>query len=91
MPLSDITQDLPQCGIRCQEKIDLVILDMIMPDMMGGETYDRIKEITPHVKVLLSSGYSINGHATKIMERGCDAFIQKFFNAKKLSEKLKKF
>jgi len=62
---------------------------MIMPDMMGGETYDRIKEITPHVKVLLSSGYSINGHATEIMKRGCDGFIQKPFNTKKLSEKLK--
>jgi DNA-binding response OmpR family regulator len=37
------------------------------------------------VKVLLSSGYSINGQASKIMERGCDGFIQKPFNLKQLS------
>jgi len=69
--------------------IDLVILDMIMPDMGGGEAYDRIKEIDPRVKVLLSSGYSIDGQAGEIMKRGCDGFIQKPFKATALSEKLK--
>ncbi|UCF86206.1 MAG: PAS domain S-box protein, partial [Desulfobacteraceae bacterium] len=46
-----------------QEKIDMVILDIIMPDMGGQETYDRLYKINPDVKVLLSSGYSINGQA----------------------------
>ena len=73
-----------------KDTIDLVILDMIMPDMGGGEAYDRIKEINPRVKVLLSSGYSIDGQATEIMKRGCDGFIQKPFKADELSEKLKK-
>jgi len=72
-----------------KDTIDLVILDMIMPDMGGGETYDRIKEISPRVKVLLSSGYSIDGQAGEIMKRGCDGFIQKPFKANALSEKLK--
>jgi len=71
------------------DKIDLVLLDMIMPDMSGGETYDKLKEINPEVKVLLSSGYSINGQATEIMNRGCDGFIQKPFNMEKLSKKIK--
>jgi PAS domain S-box-containing protein len=70
-------------------KIDLVILDMIMPDMGGGDTYDRIKEIDPCVKVLLSSGYSIEGQAGEIMKRGCDGFIQKPFTATALYKKLK--
>jgi len=69
--------------------IDLVILDMIMPDIGGGEAYDKIKEIDPPVKVLLSSGYSIDGQATEILERGCDGFIQKPFNMEDLSKKLK--
>jgi PAS domain S-box-containing protein len=73
-----------------KESIDLVILDMIMPNMGGGEAYDRIKEINPRVKVLLSSGYSIDGQATEIMKRGCDGFIQKPFKVDELSEKLKK-
>ncbi len=70
-------------------KIDMVILDMIMPGVGGGETYDKIKEINPKVKVLLASGYSIDGQATEILERGCDGFIQKPFNIKELSQKLR--
>ncbi|MEW5949611.1 MAG: response regulator [Thermodesulfobacteriota bacterium] len=69
--------------------IDLVILDMIMPGTGGGETYDRLKEIDPVVTVLLSSGYSINGEASKILERGCRGFIQKPFNMGGLSSKVR--
>jgi CheY-like chemotaxis protein len=70
-------------------KIDVVILDMIMPDMNGGKAYDRMKEINPNVKVLLSSGYSINGKAAAILKRGCDGFIQKPFTMQKLSKKIR--
>mgnify|MGYP000264153626 FL=1 len=73
-----------------RERIDMVILDMIMPDMGGGETYDRLKEINPQIKVLLSSGYSIDGQAQEIMERGCNGFIQKPFDVKQLSAKMRK-
>ncbi len=74
--------------LKDRDKIDLVIMDMIMPEMGGGETFDRLKEIDPDVKVLLSSGYSINGQATKILRRGCDGFIQKPFNMNQLAEKV---
>jgi len=59
-----------------------------MPDMGGGEVYDRLKEINPKVKVLLSSGYSIDDQAREIMERGCDGFIQKPFSMKAMSDTL---
>jgi two-component system cell cycle sensor histidine kinase/response regulator CckA len=72
-----------------RDKIDLVVMDMIMPGMGGGETFDRLKAVNPDVKVLLSSGYSINGQASKILERGCDGFIQKPFNLNQLSEKIR--
>ena len=72
-----------------KDKVALVILDMIMPDMGGGEAYDRMKEINPDIKVLLSSGYSISGQATEILDRGCDGFIQKPFNIKQLSQKIR--
>ena len=72
-----------------QDRIDMVILDMIMPDMGGGETYDRLKEINPDVKVLLSSGYSINEKANEILARGCNGFIQKPFDLRELSGKIK--
>ena len=72
-----------------QPDIDLVIMDMVMPGMGGSETFDRLKKINPGVKVLLSSGYSINGQASKIMERGCDGFIQKPFNLTQVSVKIR--
>jgi CheY-like chemotaxis protein len=72
-----------------QDNIDMVILDMIMPDVGGGEAYDKIKRINPNVKVLLSSGYSIDGEASQILKRGCDGFIQKPFGMKQLSETIR--
>ncbi|MBW2567852.1 MAG: PAS domain S-box protein [Deltaproteobacteria bacterium] len=72
-----------------EDKIDLVILDMIMPDLGGGKAYDKIKVINPDVKVLLSSGYSSEGEVTEILDRGCDGFIQKPFNINELSEKIR--
>jgi two-component system cell cycle sensor histidine kinase/response regulator CckA len=71
-----------------QTEIDIVILNMIMPEMGGGETYDRLREVNPQVKVLLSTGYSIEGQASEILARGCDGFIQKPFNVKELLGKL---
>ncbi|MCX5845505.1 MAG: PAS domain S-box protein [Deltaproteobacteria bacterium] len=69
--------------------INLVILDMIMPGISGGETFDRLREINPEIRVLLSSGYSINGHAQQILDRGCNGFLQKPFHLEKLSRKVR--
>ncbi len=72
-----------------KERIHIVVLDMVMPDMNGAETFDRIREINPLANVLLSSGYSINGQATEILNRGCNGFIQKPFNLLELSQKVR--
>jgi len=74
---------------KSQATIDIVVLDMIMPEMGGEETYDTLKEINPKVKVLLSSGYSIDGKAKEILEKGCDGFIQKPFTVEELSQKIR--
>jgi two-component system, cell cycle sensor histidine kinase and response regulator CckA len=72
-----------------RDKIDLVILDMIMPGISGGETFDRLREINPDIRVILCSGYSIAGDAQKIMDRGCNGFMQKPFFLRDLSHKLR--
>ncbi|WP_459924405.1 hybrid sensor histidine kinase/response regulator [Desulfatiferula olefinivorans] len=72
-----------------QDEISLVVLDMIMPDLSGGEVYDRLKTINPDVRVLLSSGYSIDGKAMDILDRGCNGFIQKPFEITALSHKIR--
>jgi CheY-like chemotaxis protein len=69
-------------------RIDLVVLDMIMPGMGGGETFDRMRAADETVRVLLSSGYSINGQAEAIINRGCRGFIQKPFSLQDLSIKV---
>ncbi|MEW5725149.1 MAG: PAS domain S-box protein [Thermodesulfobacteriota bacterium] len=67
--------------------IDLVVLDLIMPGLGGGEVYDRLKAMNPGVRVLLASGYSLDGEAEEILRRGCDGFIQKPFNLEQFSRK----
>ncbi|MBN2844594.1 MAG: response regulator, partial [Deltaproteobacteria bacterium] len=70
-------------------EIDLVILDMIMPGMSGEEIFNRVQAINPRQKVLLSSGYSIDGRARGILERGGEGFIQKPFNLKQLAREVR--
>jgi len=70
-------------------KIDLIVLDMIMPELSGSETFDRIRELNPSAKIILSSGYSLNDQAQQIMSKGCLGFIQKPFDIVQLSRKIR--
>ena len=72
-----------------KDGIDLVILDLVMPDMSGSQTFDGLLQINPGVKVLLSSGYSVDSQASAILLRGGEGFIQKPFDEIKLSRKIR--
>ncbi|MFO7495789.1 MAG: PAS domain S-box protein [Desulfobacterales bacterium] len=74
---------------RQRDRIRLVILDMIMPEMSGGEAFDRLRALNPGVRVLLSSGYSLDERAADILQRGCSGFIQKPFDMKRLGAKVR--
>jgi len=69
-------------------KISLVLLDMTMPEMSGRQTYEALQKLLPGIKVLLSSGYSIEGQAQSLLDSGCNGFIQKPFDAVALSSKV---
>jgi two-component system cell cycle sensor histidine kinase/response regulator CckA len=71
-----------------KDRIKLVILDMIMPGMGGAECYQKVKEINPRVKVLLSSGYSLDGEAQEVMSAGANGFIQKPYRITALSHQV---
>jgi two-component system cell cycle sensor histidine kinase/response regulator CckA len=77
------------CYEANKDKIDIVVLDMIMPGMGGREAYSVLKRINSDVKVIISSGYNINGEATKVMQQGANDFIQKPFTMKELSHKIR--
>jgi nitrogen-specific signal transduction histidine kinase len=90
-------QVLTACGgkegievFRAQpDRIDAVVLDMIMPGMGGEKTFGKLKKIRPDIPVLLSSGYSIDDKAKRILDQGCSGFIQKPYSLVELSQKLK--
>ena len=87
--LSESGADAIEIYRNSWKEIDLVILDMIMPGMGGGEVFDELKKINQDVRVILSSGYSLSGRPAKILARGCNAFIQKPFGIQELSGKIK--
>jgi DNA-binding NtrC family response regulator len=62
---------------------------MVMPRLSGQQVYKRLRELDPNVKVLLSSGYSLDSEAAEIMDQGCNGFIQKPFNINALSKALR--
>ena len=70
-------------------QIDLVILDMIMPEMDGSETFRRLKQIDPTIKVLISSGYGIDEIASDMLAMGCNDFIQKPFDMYQASKMIR--
>lgn len=76
----DIVRDAP-------DRFDLIILDMIMPEMGGGEALKIIKSIKPDAKILLASGYSLHATANEIINEGSGGFIQKPFSIEDLSKK----
>ena len=70
------------------QKIDLIIMDIVMPDMHASDLFPQLKAVNPDVIVLLSSGYSLEEQAQELFKQGCRGFIQKPFNLKTLSAKL---
>jgi len=74
-----------------QEKkdcIDLILLDMNLPDETGVDTYKKLKEINPDAKVLLSTGYSESSDVAKLMKMGCRGRLQKPYSLKNLTEEI---
>jgi len=69
-------------------QIDLALLDIKLPDMEGGKVYPLIMKARPDLKVIVFSGYAIEGPARKILDAGAQDFIQKPFSLATLSEKL---
>jgi CheY-like chemotaxis protein len=71
-----------------RERVDLVILDMVMPGLNGSQTFDLIRSIDADAQVLMASGYSVEKQAKELMARGCCGFLQKPFGLKELSRRV---
>jgi two-component system cell cycle sensor histidine kinase/response regulator CckA len=71
-------------------KIDFTLLDVILPDMDGGLIYPKLKQARPDVKVVVCSGFALDGPASEMLEAGAQSFIQKPFTMAALSAVLNK-
>jgi CheY-like chemotaxis protein len=74
---------------RTEEKIALVILDLGMPGMGGHKCLQWIRKNSPLAKVLIASGYSMNGQVKKSLETGAAGYIGKPFQINKLLQKVR--
>ncbi len=73
---------------RLRGLVDLIILDLVMPEMNGRDCFRALKAIDPEVRVLLESGYSLDGEAQAILADGARAFIQKPFRRDELLRRM---
>lgn len=71
-------------------RFDLVILDMLMPNLSGEEVYFRLRKLDPDLKALIISGYSSEESVKNILENGGRDFIQKPFTIGELSRKVQR-
>lgn len=72
-----------------QDQINLVLLDVIMPDLNGDQVFPELKKRNPNIVVIVASGYNVNRQITAMLNRGCVDFIQKPFQSQTLSNKVR--
>jgi two-component system cell cycle sensor histidine kinase/response regulator CckA len=69
-------------------EIDLVLLDLKLPDESGAETFKKIRAIDPDARVILSTGYNETQEVFELMDLGCLGMLQKPFSLERLFEKV---
>ena len=73
---------------RLSGKIDVVLLDVVMPDLNGEEVFNEMQKIKPGIRVILSSGYSADNISDELVESSYTDFIEKPYTLKDLLEKI---
>lgn len=73
-----------------RERIELVILDLIMPFMDGAETFRRLKAIDPEVRIMIASGYIKEDMKEELDAAGAAGFLSKPFDFGKFEEEVKR-
>jgi PAS domain S-box-containing protein len=69
-------------------EIDVVIIDLVMPELSGKDTFLRMRDINPGIAAVLASGYSLDGEIQAILDAGAKGFIQKPFRSVELAKTL---
>jgi DNA-binding response OmpR family regulator len=72
--------------VREKARIDLVILDLIMPEMSGRDCLREIVKIAPSTRIIIVSGYDANGYIDQALEEGAKASLAKPYETRLLLE-----
>ncbi|MGD9216142.1 MAG: PAS domain S-box protein, partial [Desulfobacteraceae bacterium] len=72
-----------------KESIDLVVLDLVMPDLGGESIFNMIRKINPKIKVLFASGHYMSDQTRALLQTSSSDFLQKPFNLRQLSTKIR--
>lgn len=76
--------------VKTHIEIDLVLMDLKLPDIDGFEATKLIKELRPELIVIAQTGYGFNEYRSMAIDAGCNDFINKPINRLQLKEKLRK-
>jgi len=71
---------------QCHKDIDIVLLDMIMPEMNGSDTFYEMKKINEDCKVIVSSGFTDSANIEELKESDLSGIINKPYNDYELSQ-----
>ncbi len=71
-----------------KNEIDLILTDLMMPKMDGVKTIQRLLEILPNIKIIVTSGLNSDENILKAQKAGASAFISKPFSAETLLLKI---
>ena len=74
---------------RSSDLIDVVLLDMIMPEMDGSRVFSVLRQIDPDVRVAICSGYAKDHKVEKLIAQGACAFIEKPFDPETLARTIR--
>jgi two-component system cell cycle sensor histidine kinase/response regulator CckA len=62
---------------------------MVIPGTGGRKTFNALRAVNPDIKILLASGYGVNGEAQQLLSERCSGFIQNPFRIQELSKKIR--
>lgn len=72
-----------------QDQINLVLLDVILPDISGDQIFQQLKRCNPNATVIVISGYQVDQQVSSLLAQGCVDFLQKPFPNKTLANKVR--
>ncbi len=75
-------------AVKENDDIDLILMDIKMPEVDGYQATKEIKELKPNLPIIAQTAYALAGEKEKILEAGCDDYLSKPIMGKLLLEKI---